>query len=72
MAASLSSLDLEPGATVTGREGGGDFGGSGVALGASAESGRITLAENDEERSQGVTTSYNDMATGKVCGVASH
>jgi hypothetical protein len=63
MAASLSSLDLEQGATVTAREGRDDFGGSGMASVASAESSRITpAAENGEEGSQGVAPSSDDMA----------
>jgi hypothetical protein len=66
MAASLSSLDLEQGAAVTGREGRGDFGGSGMASLSAADFGRITPAEDDEERSQGLAPASGGMAPLKV------
>jgi hypothetical protein len=66
MTASLSSLDLEHGATVIGREGRDDFGGSGMASVSSAESSRITPAEDGEEGSQGLAPFYVDMAPAGV------
>jgi hypothetical protein len=69
MAASLSSLDLEQ---VTGREGRDDLGGSDMTSVAAADSGRITAAEDGAGGSQGLSTSCNDMATGKVRGAPSH
>jgi hypothetical protein len=66
MAASLSWLDLEQGAAVTGREGQDDFGGSSMASLSAADFGRITPAEDDEEGSQGLATSSDDMAPLKV------
>jgi hypothetical protein len=69
MAASLSSLDLEQGAAVTGREGRDDLEGSAMASLSSADFGRITPAEDDEEGSQGLAPASDDMAPLKVRAV---
>jgi hypothetical protein len=62
MAASLSSLDLEQGAAVTGGQLREDLGGSGMASVAPADAGRITRAEDGGGDSQGLATSCDDMA----------
>jgi hypothetical protein len=62
MTASLSCLDLEPGAAVTGRERQAGSIESGMASVSSADSGRINPDENVEEGLQGLAPSYDDMA----------
>jgi hypothetical protein len=69
MATRLSSLELEQGATVTGREGEAESEGGATALVSSADSDRINPDENVEERSQGLAPSYDDVAPTRVRAV---
>jgi hypothetical protein len=64
MAASLSSLDLEQGATVTAREGQAGSTSSAMASMAPAGSEHITPDESGEEGRQGVA--FDDMAPSMV------
>jgi hypothetical protein len=66
MTAAISSLDLGEEATVTAREGQAGSNESGMASVAPAVSGRITLAQDREEGSQGLALSYDDMAPTRV------